>query len=135
MRNNSCAYTLCMVKHLDALVVWIPRILGIAFILFLTLFSLDVFVAGQSLQHVALGFFIHSIPSLLLLMFVLIAWKHEISGGVLFILAGFAYLVMVVPRIQTTPTTLMWALPIAGPAFIIGSLFMYSGLRKRTIVQ
>ena len=110
MSNNSCAYTLCMVKHLDAFVVWIPRILGIAFILFLTLFSLDVFVEGQSLQHVALGFFIHSIPSLLLLMFVLIAWKHEISGGVLFILAGFEYLVMVVPGTQATPTTLTWAL-------------------------
>jgi prepilin signal peptidase PulO-like enzyme (type II secretory pathway) len=67
---------------------WIPRILTILSILFMTMFSFDVFGGNESFGMKMLGFLIHNIPVLILIAILIIAWKWEAAGGALFILAS-----------------------------------------------
>lgn len=69
-------------------VFWIPRILAILFILFLALFSFDVFDSCNGLFGCALALFMHNIPSLVLLVILIISWKHELVGAIIFGLLG-----------------------------------------------
>ncbi|NMC47596.1 MAG: hypothetical protein GYA52_12295 [Chloroflexi bacterium] len=96
---------------------WLPRILGIGFTIFLSLFALDAFENGLSIGEMLLGFLIHMIPSFVLIAILLIAWKWEIPGGLLYVGAGIFYLVMA--RGMHWSTYLL----ISGPLFLDGILF------------
>ncbi len=64
---------------------WVLRILLIVVALFLAVFSFDVFGEGYSFWKTALAFFIHNIPSLVLLAVVAIAWRWEHIAGLILI--------------------------------------------------
>ena len=70
---------------------WFPRILAILSILFLIMFSLDSFGGDEPLGRQLLGFLMHNIPVFILIIALVIAWKNEIAGGVIFILLFFAF--------------------------------------------
>lgn len=64
---------------------WLPRILGLFFGGFLALFALDVFdMQGEPLQLLS-GFLVHTIPTWIILLATIIAWRWERLGGLLFI--------------------------------------------------
>jgi hypothetical protein len=67
---------------------WIPRILTILAIIFMIMFSFDVFGGDEPLGRKLLGFLMHNIPPLILTGILLIAWKWELVGGALFIIAA-----------------------------------------------
>jgi len=67
---------------------WGARVLAILAILFIASFGLDVFAPGVSLNAALVGFAIHSIPSVVLLVLLIVAWKWERIGGVLFVLVA-----------------------------------------------
>lgn len=69
---------------------WFPRILAILSILFMLLFSLDSFGGPDPFGKQVLGFLAHNIPVFILIVALVIAWKYEILGGVIFILMFFA---------------------------------------------
>lgn len=113
---------------------WTPRVLSIIFILFLALFSLDVFGNGYGFWQTILALFMHNIPSLILLLVLIISWKYEIVGGIAFILAGLAYILLILVDTldnQFEWYMLVWALQISGPAFFIGILFLMNWYKKR----
>jgi hypothetical protein len=103
-------YSGAMTISLARLLYWAPRILGLLFVGFLALFILE------DLWHV--------IPAAIMLLVVLIAWKHEIAGAVLFAAAGLWYAV----EVRAHPS---WVLTIAGPLFLIAALFVVSHRRAR----
>lgn len=111
-------------------IYWTPRVVSIIFILFLTLFSLDVFEPGRSASQIALGLFIHNLPSLFLTVILIISWKHEIVGGITFILAGLLYILLLLFSSAFEWFMLVWALLISGPAFLIGFLFLLNWSKK-----
>jgi hypothetical protein len=74
----------------EKILYWIPRVLTIFAILFLMMFSLDVFGGDEPLGRKLLGFLIHNIPAFILTAILIISWRREIIGGVLFILAAIA---------------------------------------------
>lgn len=79
---------------ISRILYWIPRILAIFAILFMTLFSLDVFGGNESFGLKILGFLKHNIPVFILIAILIIAWKWEFAGGILFILTsiyGFVF--------------------------------------------
>ena len=119
-----------MNKKINKYLYWTPRILGIVFAVFLMVFSLDVFDSGLTGWQVVLGLFIHNLPSLFLLAIVVISWKHEIVGGVAFILAGLLYILLLVTRSNFEWYMLSWSVIIAGPAFLVGILFFVNWRRK-----
>lgn len=120
-----------MDKKSKGLIYWLPRILSILFICFLMLFSLDVFTPGASITDIALGLFMHNIPALILLAITIIAWKYEIVGGIAFILAGILYMGLVVKGGVPLLMALSWSLSIAGPAFLVGILYLVCWFKKR----
>lgn len=120
-----------MAKKVGKFVYWAPRILSILFVLFLMLFSLDIFEGNYGFWGTLLGLFMHNIPALILLAIVIISWKHEIVGGVAFILAGLAYIVMVMMSGIAWYIALSWSMTIAGPAFLVGILFLINWKKKK----
>lgn len=74
----------------EKLFYWFPRILTILAILFMVMFSFDVFGGNEPLGRKLLGFLMHNIPALILTGILLVAWKWEVIGGVLFLLAAVA---------------------------------------------
>ncbi|PIT88550.1 MAG: hypothetical protein COU29_02100 [Candidatus Magasanikbacteria bacterium CG10_big_fil_rev_8_21_14_0_10_36_32] len=126
-----------MENKINKFIYWIPRILSILFILFLAMFSLDVFEEGLSAGQIALGLFMHNIPVLFLLAIIIISWKSEVIGGIVFILAGLFYTCMVTKEvIMSYPhqySILTWIPTIAGPAFLVGILFLIGWMKKRKL--
>jgi hypothetical protein len=111
-------------KKISRFVYWTPRILSIVFILFLAMFSLDVFGNNYTFWETVVGLFMHNIPVFILTGVLIISWKYEIIGGVAFILAGLLYMFLTLARNQFEWYLLSWNLIIAGPAFLIGILFL-----------
>lgn len=72
----------------------------------------------------------HNIPTFILLIILIISWKYEIVGGIVFILAGLFYIIMV-SRSVPWNLALSWSLIIAGPAFFIGILFIINWFKKK----
>ncbi len=94
------------------------RILAIAFTIFIGLFALDVFEPGKPLGEIPLALAIHLIPTYLVLIFLWIAWKRPQIGGVLFVLAGTAYITLTGVR-NLSAILLIGVIPM-----FIGFLFM-----------
>ena len=123
-----------MENKINKFLYWAPRILAILFICFLALFSLDIFEMKLGFWETALGLFMHNIPALILLAILLISWKREIVGGIVFTLAGVFYAVMMSQEILKDPSkkgmvSAIWA--IAVPALAIGALFIINWVKKR----
>lgn len=108
-----------------------PRILSILFVLFLMLFSLDVFDSSASAGDIAIGLLVHNLPALLLLVAAIISWKYEIVGGVVFVLAGIAYIVLMMMSGSSSGNQWLPALIIALPALVIGVLFISNWVKKK----
>ena len=104
---------------------WTPRIAGILFILFISLFALDIFDMKLGFWGTIVGLFMHLIPSILLT--IVIAWKWEWFGALLFIgwalwyvafMRGFPWVAYVL---------------IAGLPALIGLLFLVDWIWREQI--
>ena len=118
-------------RKINKWLYWTPRILSILFICFLAMFSLDVFGQGYTISQLIIALFMHNIPVFILLIILWISWKHEIVGGIVFILAGLLYILILLMQPQFEWYMLSWSLIIAGPAFLIGILWLMNWRRKR----
>ncbi|MEZ2416085.1 hypothetical protein ACA086_14070 [Muriicola sp. E247] len=67
---------------------WLPRILAILAILFISMFALDAFQHGITLWQQIVAFLMHLVPSFILLAVLIIAWKRELLGGIIFLILG-----------------------------------------------
>jgi len=65
-------------------VFWFPRIAGILFVVFISLFSLDVFETGQGFWETAAALFMHLLIPIALAAGVALAWRWEWVGAVIF---------------------------------------------------
>jgi len=115
---------------INKFILWTPRILGIILSCFLVIFSFDVFGMGLGFWQTVGAFLVHNIPSFILLVVLIISWKHEMVGAITFILAGLLYILMVLMRGWYHWTGLLY---ICFPAFLIGILFLISWRQKRKL--
>jgi hypothetical protein len=72
----------------DKILYWSPRVLGIIMILIVSMFALDSFAPGIPVGKQILAFIIHLIPSFVLIGILILAWKKEFIGGIIFITLG-----------------------------------------------
>lgn len=119
-----------MERKINRYLYWTPRIISILFVIFLAMFSLDVITPEASFSEIAMGLLMHNIPSLVLLIVLIISWKYEIVGGIVFILAGLLYILFAFQAGRDWDVVLIWILTIAGPAFLVGILFMINWFKK-----
>jgi hypothetical protein len=115
------------VSRSDKLLTWTPRALGFLFVLFVSLFALDVFGENLGFWGTLFALFMHLIPSLVILLAVLLSWRWPWLGAVIFLGWGVWYLWMVISR--DLPIT--WALVMAFPPFLVGALFLTGWWRRR----
>ncbi len=110
---------------------WAPRILSICFIAFLSLFALDVFDGRHGFWQTMLALFMHLIPVFVLIAALILAWRWEWIGAVLYAAAGLLYVTWVLSMSRPVPPAvrLIWILTIAGPAFVIAALFLANWFR------
>jgi hypothetical protein len=113
---------------------WIPRIICILAILFVSLFSLDAFEPGMPLWQQIGGFFMHMIPDFLLMIFLAVAWKRELIGGIMFVIIALGLLPLVfMMNYQMNHSVWMSisvVLLINLPFVVVGILFILSHFIK-----
>ena len=103
----------------DQLLLWAPRLLGIALALFLSIFALDAFEPQKPLAAVLTDLAVHLVPAAVVLAIVALAWRWPLAGGVAFVLLAFAYALSVRFRLD-------WVMVISGPMLMTGLLFLWS---------
>ena len=99
-------------------IYWLPRVLSILFILFLALFALDVF-GEYGFPEILIALFMHLIPNFLLIIALVIAWKWEVVGGVIFLALGLFSIVFFDTYEHVVSFILVSLIPM-----IIGALFL-----------
>jgi hypothetical protein len=109
---------------------WVPRILVILTIFIIGLFALDSFAPGNTFWH-NLGYFLMNlIPSFILVLVLIIAWKWERVGGLILTILGIVFSVIVFNlnfrRNHSVLASLVIILIICIPSLIAGILFLIS---------
>jgi hypothetical protein len=114
-----------MKRPVKRLLFWAPRILCILFAAFVSLFALDVFGEGYGFWATILALLMHLIPTGILAVVLVISWRWEWVGGVLFTVLGALYLVMAWGKFH-------WSvyLTMSGPLFLVGVLFLINWLYR-----
>ncbi len=114
---------------------WAARILCILAIAFISLFALDVFSEGAGFGQKIVAFLLHMIPSFVLIIALIMAWKHELVGGILIALIGLAASTFVYnfneSRSHSASIGLRTAAMIGAPFVVVGLLFIISHFLHR----
>lgn len=115
---------------------WLPRIICILAILFVSIFALDAFAPGLTIWQQLGAFFMHLIPSFVLLAFLIVAWKWEFIGGILFTIIGigmspFVFLLNLNRNHFSVWQSISIVMVITFPFVIVGILFLVSYFRKK----
>lgn len=106
--------------------IWIPRVLAIIFILFISVFALDALPAEDDFLRNLVGFFIHLMPSFLLLAMLIIFWKRPRYSGYVFLFLGIVFTLFF-----RTYLRLDVFLLISFPPLLIGILFIAAHFLKK----
>lgn len=118
-----------MEESLKRWLFWAPRILCIAFALFVSLFALDVFGGDYDFFETILAFLIHLIPTGIILIALVVSWRWEWIGSIAFTALGVLYIVMFWDR------EFSWSIYVmmSGPLFLLGILFLINWLCHKRI--
>jgi len=109
--------------NLNKKLYWAPRILGVVFILFISLFAFDVFGNNYGFWKTTAAFLIHLAPVYVMFVVLYIAWRLELIGGFIYLFLAFYY-------IFTVNSSFLFKLPIAAPLILIGGLFIWDKYSK-----
>ena len=107
------------------LLYWAPRVLGIGFAAFISVFALDVFEEGRGIGETALALLMHLIPTAVVVAIVAVSWRWEVVGGMIFLALGVAYIWGAWGRFP-----IIAYVAISGPLFLTGVLFLVNGLLR-----
>lgn len=119
---------------------WTPRALCIIAIMFISMFAFDAFSPNRTMWQNLGSLLMHLLPSFVLIAFLIVAWKWELTGGILIALVGLATTPFIYnlnfQRTHSVSTSVGVILMIAVPFIIIGVLFIISHyVNRKTIVS
>ena len=117
-----------MNQSLKSTLFWTPRVISILFILFISIFALDVFGENYDFWGTVLALFLHLIPTFILVAALVLAWRYEWVGALLYI--GFAvwYLATMWGRFDWTAYAILAGVPI-----LVGVLFGVGWVYRKEI--
>ena len=110
------------------LLYWSPRVLSIVFIAFTCIFALDVFGESRGFGETILALLMHLIPQFLMMGILILSWRREWIGGVVFILLAILYIVGMWGRFP-----LMTYVIISGPLALTGILFLLNWRYRKNL--
>ena len=132
---NGCIKQLNTMKDSIKNFHWIPRIICILVILFVSMFAFDAFSPTDTVLMQIAHFFVNLTPSFLLLIFLIIAWKRELIGGIIFTLAGIAVSPLIYQHNYSMNHSVGMSigilLMITFPIIVLGILFIVSYFRSK----
>ena len=118
---------------------WLPRVIGILAILFISVFALDAFNPEKTFWNQIGDFIMHLIPSLILTLILFIAWRREFIGGILFTLIGIGFTPFIYNHNyamnHSVGMSLLIVLTITFPFILIGVLFLLHHYLKKKSSQ
>jgi hypothetical protein len=105
---------------MSAFLTWSPRILSMGYVLFIASFALDSFAEpGGFLRQLGI-FFLHLIPAFVAAIFLYVAWKWRILGGLLHIVLSMVFTIYFGSWRDTLSFVLLtMPLAVAGLLFIL----------------
>lgn len=104
---------------------WTPRILCILFAVFLSMIALDVFGEGYGFWEAVGAFLIHLVPTYIVIAVLVVAWRREWIGAILFIGLAVSYSVWTWGRFPWITYVGM-----SGTLFLVGVLFLVNWLYR-----
>jgi len=112
-------------KSKNHFLFWLPRIITIVFILFISMFALDIFGTNLGFWGTILGLFMHLLPTIILTLILVIFWKKSVVLGSMWVAFGIWYLAIMIPNMirQFEFYYLSWLVMFSGVAFVIACLF------------
>lgn len=114
---------------------WLPRIICIVAIFFFSRYALNAIESYLTIWQQILIFLVHLIPSALLIGLLIIAWKWELMGGILFTLIGLGLAPVIFQHYSNLHYSLVMNLGIVMmvglPLMFIGILFILSSIKRR----
>ena len=114
---------------------WIPRVLVILAILFVSMFAFDSFSPGRTAWQNLIAFLMHLAPSFVLLAILVVAWKWEKVGGIILTVVGVALSVSVFmlnfKRNHSVWMSLLIILMVCIPFVVAGVLFIVSDYKEK----
>ena len=113
-----------MNKSLKKALFLTPRVLGILFILFVSLFALDIFEMNLGFWGTIVGLLMHLLPSIAMTIALVLAWKYEWLGAILFAVVVAWFL-----RIST-PGDVMYYVVFIGVPLLIAVLFLLGWIHR-----
>lgn len=112
-----------------------PRVAAILIIFFLSLFSLDVFEIQATPLELLVGFLMHNIPSIVLIVLLIVSWKRPVVGFVAFLAAALLFSVRFIRGLSDLPNLLLFALPILMVALLFYADWQWLTPRQPTIIN
>ena len=117
---------------------WLPRIICMLAILFVSLFAADAFDHGDNIWQKLGAFLMHLIPSFILLAFLVVAWKWELIGGIIFTVIGLGLSPVIFMHNYKMNNSIEMSLGIimmiTFPFIVVGILFIVSHyMNKRSL--
>lgn len=114
---------------------WLPRIISILAILFISMFALDAFDPQKTFWQQIGHFLMHLVPSFILIILLLIAWKKELTGGIIFTIIGLGFSPLIFMHNYSMNQSI-WMSSIAVlltsiPFAVVGILFILSHRLKQ----
>ena len=100
---------------------WCPRVLSILFAAFISILALDVFGEGYAFGELLVALFMHLVPTFVIILFIIIAWKKEWIGAIFFL--GLAIFYIIIFRSELDWVTLL-IIPL--PLLICSILYLLS---------
>lgn len=114
---------------------WLPRIICILAIFFISMFALDSFAPGLTIWQQIGAFLMHLIPSFILLALLVVAWKWELVGGIVFSFIGLALSPLVYIHNYDMNHSIGMSLGIIAmitfPFVVVGILFIISYYKNK----
>ncbi len=114
---------------------WTPRILCILAILFVSMFALDSFDARYTFLEQLQAFLIHLIPTYILILLLVIAWKRELIGGIMLMILGLGFMPMIYMHNYAMNHSVWMSLSVIlminFPFVLTGGMFIISHYLKR----
>lgn len=114
---------------------WTPRILCILAILFVSMFALDSFDPKLTLWQQLQAFFIHLIPTYILILFLIVAWKWELIGGIILLAVAIGFTPLIYFHNYSMNHSVLMSLAVISminlPFILTGVLFVLSYYLKK----
>ena len=117
-------YARSVVSRTSPVLLWLPRLGGIAIAPFLGLFAFDAFEGHAGFGERAVALTMHLLPNFACLGLVAVAWKRPWVGALGFGTLAVGYSVLAREHLD-------WVALIAGPLALVALLYAVSAARPR----